>query len=78
MRAVSGWRGKRPNGLPSEGPITKVMPSDGGKRDTVPLAVGRWYDFHEFGRPLGNVGLGIEILGSERLRFRLPTAVAQC
>ena len=26
-------------------------------RDTVPLAVGKWYDFHEFGWYMGNVGL---------------------
>ena len=25
-------------------------------RDAVPLAVGRWYDFHEFGCHPGNVG----------------------
>ena len=24
--------------------------------DTVPLAVGKWYDFHEFGWYMGNVG----------------------
>ncbi len=42
---------------PSErGPITKIMPSDGCKGDTVPLTVGKWYDFHEFGWHLGNVG----------------------
>ncbi len=28
---------------------------DGCEVDTVPLAVGRWYDFHEFGWHLGNV-----------------------
>ncbi len=38
------------------GPITKIKPSDGCKGDTVPLLVGRWYDFHEFGCHLGNVG----------------------
>ena len=38
------------------GPITKIMPSDGCKGDTVPLTVGKWYDFHEFGWHLGNVG----------------------
>ena len=32
------------------------MPSDGCKGDTVPLAVGKWYDFHEFGWYMGNVG----------------------
>ena len=25
-------------------------------RDTVPLAVGKWYEFHEFGWYMGNVG----------------------
>jgi len=40
----------------NRGPITKIMPSDGCKRDTVPLAVGKWYDFPEFGCHLGNVG----------------------
>ncbi len=41
---------------PKHGPITKIMLSDGVKRDTVLLAVGRWYDFPEFGGYLGNVG----------------------
>ena len=35
-------------------PVTKIMPSDGCKGDTVPLAMGQWYDFHEFGCHLGN------------------------
>ncbi len=35
------------------------------KGDTAPLALGLWYDFHEFGWHLGNVGLG-----------RVATAVA--
>ena len=48
-RKLTKWPSKR-------GPITKIMPSDGCERDTVPLAVGRWYDFHEFGCHLGNVG----------------------
>ncbi len=42
---------------PTRGPITKIMPSDGCKGDTVPLTVVRWYDFYEFGYHLGNVGL---------------------
>ncbi len=41
----------------NRGPISKIMPSDGCKGDTIPLAVGKWYDFHEFGCHLGNVGL---------------------
>ncbi len=40
----------------NRGPISKIMPSDGCKGDTVPLAVERWYDFPEFGGYLGNVG----------------------
>ena len=42
--------------LSTLGPITKIMPSDGCKGDTVPLAVARWYNFHEFGCHRGNVG----------------------
>ncbi len=48
-RKMTEWPSKR-------GPITKIMPSDGCKGDTVPVAVGRWYNFHEFGWHLGNVG----------------------
>ncbi len=44
------WHSKR-------GPISKIRPSDGCKGDGVPLAVDQWYDFHEFGGYLGNVGL---------------------
>ncbi len=40
----------------NRGPISKFMPSDGCKGETIPLAVGEWYDFHEFGCHLGNVG----------------------
>ncbi len=47
---LAKWPSKR-------GPIAKIRPSDGCGRDAVPLAVGRWYDFHEFGCHLGNVGL---------------------
>ncbi len=49
-RKMTEWPSKR-------GPITKIMPSAGCKGDSVPLAVGRWYDFHEFGYHLDNVGL---------------------
>ncbi len=35
------WPSKR-------GPISKIRPSDGCGRDAVPLAVGRWYNFHDF------------------------------
>ena len=51
-RKMTEWPSKR-------GPITKIMPSDGCIGDTVPLAVGKWYDFHEFGWYMGNVGLGL-------------------
>ncbi len=43
------WPSKR-------GPITKIMPPDGCKGSKISLAVGKWYDFHEFGCHLGNVG----------------------
>ena len=49
-RKMTEWPSKR-------GPLTKIMPSDGCIGDTVPLAVGKWYDFHEFGWYMGNVGL---------------------
>ncbi len=48
-RKMTDWLSKR-------GPITKIMPSDGCKGDTVTLAVGRGYNFHEFGCHLGNIG----------------------
>ena len=51
-RKMTEWPSKR-------GPITKIMPSDGCIGDTVPLAVGKWYDFHEFGWYMGNVGLRV-------------------
>ena len=57
-RKMTEWPSKR-------GPITKIMPSDGCIGDTVPLAVGKWYDFHEFGWYMGNVGL--DILSPHRL-----------
>ncbi len=46
-------------------PITKIMSSDGCNGNRVPLEMGPWYDFREFGCHLGNVGLnlvGIQIL----------------
>ncbi len=48
-RKMTEWPSKRR-------PITKIVPSDGGKGDTVPLAVGQLYNVHEFGCHLGNVG----------------------
>ena len=44
------WPSKR-------GPITKIMPSNGGKGDTVLVAVGQLRSFREFGGYLENVGL---------------------
>ena len=52
-RKMTEWPSKR-------GPITKIMPSDGCIGDTVPLAVGKWYDFHEFGWYITSVRLKIE------------------
>jgi hypothetical protein len=37
--------------------ISKIRPSYDRKGTAVPLVVDRWYDFHEFGCHLGNVGL---------------------
>ncbi len=51
---MAGNLGKWPS---KRGPISKFRPSDGCRRDAVPLAVGRWYDFPEFGCHLGNVDL---------------------
>ena len=39
-------------------PITKIMSSDGCNGNRVPLEMGPWYDFREFGCHLGNAGLG--------------------
>ncbi len=38
------------------GPISKIRPSDGRRRDAVPMAAEWWYDFPEFGFHLGNLG----------------------
>ncbi len=48
-RKMAEWHPKR-------GPIAKIMLPDGVKGDTAPLALGLWYDFHEVGAHLGNVG----------------------
>ena len=50
MRKVTEWPSTR-------WPIPKIMSSDGCKEYTVPLEMGPWYDFHEVGCHLGNVGL---------------------
>ncbi len=62
-RKMTEWLSKR-------GPTTKNMPSDAYKGDTVPLAVGRWYDFHEIGLQLENVGS----MGGLRFRGRDETS----
>ena len=62
-RKMTEWPSKR-------GPITKIMPSDGCIGDTVPLAVGKWYDFHEFGWHMGNVGF-IDETGASTKMARL-------
>ena len=70
-RKMTEWPSKR-------GPITKIMPSDGCIGDTVPLAVGKWYEFHEFGWYMGNVGLSFLTLFLIRhsMIVMLPDAVA--
>ena len=65
-RKMTEWPSKR-------GPITKIMPSDGCIGDTVPLAVGKWYDFHEFGWYMGNVGSLFRPNAVELHRFDLAT-----
>ena len=62
-RKMTEWPSKR-------GPITKIMPSDGCIGDTVPLAVGKWYEFHEFGWHMGNVGLSIGFLAKIGRSYR--------
>ena len=50
-------------------PITKIMSSDGCNGNRVPLEMGPWYDFREFGCHLGNVGLilGLGAAGVETI-----------
>ena len=48
-RKMTEWPSKR-------GPITKIMPSDGCKGNTVPSTVVRGYDLRKPGGHLGNVG----------------------
>ena len=62
-RKMTEWPSKR-------GPITKIMPSDGCIGDTVPLAVGKWYEFHEFGWYMGNVGLVMELARCQYIEAR--------
>ncbi len=49
VRTMDEWH-------PKHRPITKIMLPDGVKGDTAPLALGLWYDFHEVGCHLENVG----------------------
>jgi hypothetical protein len=57
------WPSKR-------GPITNIMQSIGCNRGTVPVAVGQWYNFYEFGCYLGNVELKV-IYQTERSGLEL-------
>ncbi len=45
-------------------PISKFGLSNSGKAGTAPLALGLWYDSHEAGWHLGNVGLGVACLST--------------
>ncbi len=67
-RKMTEWPSKR-------GPISKIWSSDGCRREAVPLAVERWYDFPEFGDYLGNVGLLATTAASAPGRYRqlMPT-----
>ena len=56
------------------GPISKIRPSDGCKGDGVLLAVDQWYDFHEFGCHLGNVGSMLEAVRSKTKALLLIAA----
>ena len=69
-RKMTEWPSKR-------GPITKIMPSDGCIGDTVPLAVGKWYDFHEFGWYMGNVGLLVLLFAGVLAIFAKPATAQQ-
>ena len=65
------WRSKRE-------PISKFGLSNGGKAGAAPLALGLWYDFHEYEWHLGNVGSrprqasrdGLTTLGIDRTDCR--------
>ena len=50
---MAEYMGKWPS---KRGPIAKIMLPDGVKGDIAPLALELWYDFHEIGCHLGNVG----------------------
>ncbi len=51
--------------------LVNIMASDGCKGVKIPVAVGKWYKFHEFGCRLGNGG-------SEKMMISVfPTASCQ-
>ncbi len=50
---MAGNLGKWPS---KRGPISKIRPSDGCRRDAIPLTVVRRHDIHELGCHLRNVG----------------------
>ena len=58
------WPSKR-------GPITKIMHPEVYKGDNISLVVGKWYDFHEVGCHLGNVGK----YGPALIRVYAPAAI---
>ena len=67
-------------------PITKIMSSDGCNGNRVPLEMGPWYDFREFGCHLGNVGyelsgmisdMRVLMTGLSRLADRLESDPTQ-
>ena len=54
------WMARETTKWPStRWPITKIMSSDGCNGNRVPLEMGPWYYFREFGCHLGNVGLAV-------------------
>ncbi len=58
-RKMAAWH-------PKHGPITKIMLPDGVKGVTASLALELWYDFHEVGCHLGNVGQRGFLLHADR------------
>ena len=57
------WMARETTKWPStRWPITKIMSSDGCNGNRVPLEMGPWYDFREFGCHLGNVGLVVDVV----------------
>ena len=58
-------------------PITKIMSSDGCNGNRVPLEMGPWYDFREFGCHLGNVGLNSSRNPRANLESEISLAIAK-